>query len=482
MDGSQNLVEAAEKIAIASIYAKLGKRGRAYLDSRHTDDLSSFLDALQGFHAAEGGFPKEDSPFKKPKQQLSLTCFNCGKSGHKAAECWSNSKPQNQSRQQQIQAPPPSTTVSCFLCGKQGHKSTACPENANKNKNALQKKQSVKRASTPDTRFNTCDGSVDGTSMSFTLDTSAMISVIPEEFVSNTAEKCGEVLVTDANGGTRIKQKVRVNVVIGNQSFNREVALAPKAEVGEKGLFALNLCDKQDVKVIHNFVNDNAPLETKAVLTRAAKVKEDDKNKLDEIAERERDKEIANDKHLAWEDPDDFFKSKFSNVTILCVPSHTDTFILHTDASSLGVGEVLSIQQKGKEIPTAFFSRQLRGAERNYSTTEWEALAIVTAIHHFLPLLYGNRFTVVTDHKPLTSLMTSRTLNKRLHGWALKLAEFDFQIVYRSGDLNGNADGLSRQAWSRNEAPDYLSQCSSVAEASNVLSGGECGVWRRPRE
>ena len=175
-------------------------------------------------------------------------------------------------------------------------------------------------------------------------------------------------------------------------------------------------------------------------------------------------------------------KSKLSNVTILCVPSRTDTFILHTDASGLGVGAVLSIQRKGKEIPTAFFSRQLRDAERNYSTTEWEALAIVTAIHHFLPLLYGNRFTVVTDHKPLTSLMTSRTLNKRLHGWALKLAEFDFQIVYRSGDLNGNADGLSRQAWSRDEAPDYLSQCSSVAEASNVLSGGECGVWRRPQE
>ena len=74
----------------------------------------------------------------------------------------------------------------------------------------------VKRASTPDTHFNTCDDSVDGTSMSFALDTGAMISIIPEEFVSDTAEKCGEVLVRDANGGTRIRQKVRINVVIGN--------------------------------------------------------------------------------------------------------------------------------------------------------------------------------------------------------------------------------------------------------------------------
>ena len=55
---------------------------------------------------------------------------------------------------------------------------------------------------------------------------------------------------------------------------------------------------KDDVQVIHKCVNDNSPLETKAVLTRAAKVKEHEKNKLDEIAERERDKEIAGDKHL----------------------------------------------------------------------------------------------------------------------------------------------------------------------------------------
>ena len=51
-------------------------------------------------------------------------------------------------------------------------------------------------------------------------------------------------------------------------------------------------------------------------------------------------------------------KSKLSNVTVLCVPSSADTLTLHTDASGLGVGTVLSVLREGKEVPTAFFSRR----------------------------------------------------------------------------------------------------------------------------
>ena len=127
-------------------------------------------------------------------------------------------------------------------------------------------------------------------------------------------------------------------------------------------------------------------------------------------------------------------KSKLFNVTVLCVPSSADTLTLHTDVSGLGVSAVLSVLREGKEVLMAFFSRKLRGAEKNYSTTEWEALAIVAAVNHFLPLLYGKKFTVVTDHKPLTALMSSKTLNKRLQGWVLKLSEHNFDIVYRAGD------------------------------------------------
>ena len=53
--------------------------------------------------------------------------------------------------------------------------------------------------------------------MAFTLDTGATISVIPQECVSDMVEKCGEVRVTAANGGTRVRQKVKVSIALGGR-------------------------------------------------------------------------------------------------------------------------------------------------------------------------------------------------------------------------------------------------------------------------
>ena len=60
--------------------------------------------------------------------------------------------------------------------------------------------------------------------------------------------------MTDANGSTRVRQKVKVSTSLGGNIFNREVALAAKSEIGDKGLFALNLCDKDDTHAIQQFV------------------------------------------------------------------------------------------------------------------------------------------------------------------------------------------------------------------------------------
>ena len=138
--------------------------------------------------------------------------------------------------------------------------------------------------------------------------------------------------------------------------------------------------------------------------------------------------------------------SAFSYFCVLYVPLASDQFLLHTDASGLGVGCVLNVCRDGEILPASFYSRQLRGAEVRYSATKLDALAVVESIKHFLHYLYGRKFTVMTDHKPLTSLMTSKTLNRRLHGMALKLMEPDMVIEYRQGAENENADGLSRQA------------------------------------
>ena len=128
------------------------------------------------------------------------------------------------------------------------------------------------------------------------------------------------------------------------------------------------------------------------------------------------------------------------------------------------------------EKPVAFFSRQLQGAQKLYSATELEGLAVFKSIFFFDHFLYGRKFLVYTDHQALVSLLRSKRLNKRLQGWILRLMEFEFEIIYRPGTANGDADGLSRQAWSIAEGgteavPDDVEQL----RAAEVFELGE--MW-----
>ena len=163
-------------------------------------------------------------------------------------------------------------------------------------------------------------------------------------------------------------------------------------------------------------------------------------------------------------------KNVLCDVTVLHVPLPGDVFSLHTDASGDGIGAVLNIERDEGDLPVSFYSRQLRGAETNYSVTELETLAIISSIEHFICYLWGRQFKVFTDHKPCISLMRSRTLNRRLRRMALKLQEFQPEIVYRPGSECGNADGLSRQAWQPHQISDAH---------KDHLSGGRCGAIPR---
>ena len=77
---------------------------------------------------------------------------------------------------------------------------------------------------------------------------------------------------------------------------------------------------------------------------------------------------------------------------ILNVPLPADIFELHTDAAGVGIGGVLNNFRDGESLPVAFYSCQLRGAERRYSATELEALAVVETVRHFNHFLYGCSF------------------------------------------------------------------------------------------
>jgi hypothetical protein len=94
-----------------------------------------------------------------------------------------------------------------------------------------------------------------------------------------------------------------------------------------------------------------------------------------------------------------------SDVSLLFIPNVFDAFVLQTDASSKGVGAVLSVIRNGEELPVGYYSKKL---EQKYVVTELECLAVVRAIDHFAVHLTGRVFTVVTDHRALQYLESSR--------------------------------------------------------------------------
>ena len=83
--------------------------------------------------------------------------------------------------------------------------------------------------------------------------------------------------------------------------------------------------------------------------------------------------------------------------------------------------------------------------ELNYSVAEQECLAIVWSINKLRYYLQGYKFTVLTDHKALKWLENTRHSNNRLMRWSMTLQQFNFDIQYRKGITNTNADSLSRR-------------------------------------
>lgn len=137
-------------------------------------------------------------------------------------------------------------------------------------------------------------------------------------------------------------------------------------------------------------------------------------------------------------------KNLLMNDPLLQYHDFSKPFNLTTDASDFALGAILSQGPIGSDKPVCHASRTLTDSEINYSTIEKELLAIVWATRYFRPYLFGHKFKIITDHKPLTWIMSLKEPNSKLVRWRLKLEEFDYEIIYKKGKLNTNADALSR--------------------------------------
>lgn len=93
----------------------------------------------------------------------------------------------------------------------------------------------------------------------------------------------------------------------------------------------------------------------------------------------------------------EIFREKLTNPPLLQYPDFEKEIILTTDASTFARGAVLSQGEIGKDLPIAYASRTMNGAETNYSTSEQEMLAVIWGIQQFRPYLWGRHFKIVTD-------------------------------------------------------------------------------------
>lgn len=151
---------------------------------------------------------------------------------------------------------------------------------------------------------------------------------------------------------------------------------------------------------------------------------------------------LKKDAPFIWSNEQDqsieYFKNALIQAPILQYPDFSNEFLLTTDASNYAIGAILSQGDIGKDLPIDFASRTLNKAECNYSTIERELLAIIWATEHFRPYLYGRKFIILTDHRPLTWLFNCRNPNSRLMRWRLRLEEYIYEIRYKPGRVNSN--------------------------------------------
>uniref|UniRef100_A0A8R1E8X2 RT_RNaseH domain-containing protein n=1 Tax=Caenorhabditis japonica TaxID=281687 RepID=A0A8R1E8X2_CAEJA len=152
--------------------------------------------------------------------------------------------------------------------------------------------------------------------------------------------------------------------------------------------------------------------------------------------------------------------------------------IVAADASAYGIGGVLlHTNPDGIEVPVAHVACSLTDTEQRYSQIEKEALALVYTVKKCHKFIFGRRFHLQTDHRPLLAIFgSSKDLpvhaQNRLVRWAMTLMAYDFEISYVATTKFAKADWLSRvmQEYPKNEDDVVIAEIDAKTMKSNGVT------------
>ena len=155
--------------------------------------------------------------------------------------------------------------------------------------------------------------------------------------------------------------------------------------------------------------------------------------------------------------------NRITSPPILAYPDYNSPLIKHTDASQEGLGAFLYQEQNDCTRVFAYASRTLTPSERNYHlhSGKLEFLELKwTITEQFRDYFYyAPTFVVYTDNNSLTYVLTTAKLNAAGLSWVGELADYTFEIQYKSGKLNTDADRLSRLSA---DFKEYMDSCSET--------------------